>query len=151
MLTQAVRRVCPPALANDAEDIVQEATLKILRLQNPSAFTHAYLKRVAHSVIVDELRKRQRRPSIESDVGGDADQVLDTAPADQFTDTGQLIEACLREQLEGRRRAVTLHLLGHTVSEIARLLDCGAKKAENWVYRGMQQLRECLTLKGIRT
>jgi RNA polymerase sigma-70 factor (ECF subfamily) len=49
-----------------------------------------------------------------------------------------------------RRHAVTLSLQGHSVPEIGRLLGWTGKKAENLVYRGMADLRECLEGKGIR-
>ena len=48
-----------------------------------------------------------------------------------------------------RRLAVTLHLQGHSVPEAARLLDWAVKRTENLVYRGLADLRECLTAKGI--
>jgi RNA polymerase sigma-70 factor, ECF subfamily len=49
-----------------------------------------------------------------------------------------------------RRHAVTLNLQGHSVPDIGRLLGWTAKKAENLVYRGMADLRSCLSSKGIQ-
>ena len=49
-----------------------------------------------------------------------------------------------------RRLAVTLHLQGHSVPEVGRLMGWSAKKADNLVYRGRADLRECLELRGIR-
>jgi DNA-directed RNA polymerase specialized sigma24 family protein len=48
-----------------------------------------------------------------------------------------------------RRTAVTLHLLGCPVPEVARRLGCGEKSADNRVYRGMNDLRQCLAAKGL--
>jgi RNA polymerase sigma-70 factor (ECF subfamily) len=36
------------------------------------------------------------------------------------------------------------------VPEASRILDWSAKRTENLVYRGLADLRECLTLKGMR-
>ncbi len=151
-LSAVVRRICPASLRNDAEDVVQESLVKLMRLQDQEGrtFTKAYLKQVVHSVIIDELRKRARRPVMESDVGGEADAVVDRPQGDPLDDTRHHIEACLSLQLDGRRRAVTLHLLGHSVPEVAKKLGCKAKRAENWVYRGLQQLRECLASRGVQ-
>ena len=48
-----------------------------------------------------------------------------------------------------RRLAVTLYLQGHSVPAAARLLEWTAKRTENLVYRGLADLRECLTAKGM--
>jgi RNA polymerase sigma-70 factor (ECF subfamily) len=45
---------------------------------------------------------------------------------------------------------VTLYLQGHTVPETARVLDWPAKRADNLVYRGLADLRQCLLAKGLR-
>jgi RNA polymerase sigma-70 factor (ECF subfamily) len=62
---------------------------------------------------------------------------------------GDAIRDCLGEMVGTRRRAVTLHLIGHTVPEIARLLDRKLKQTDNLVYRGMADLRRCLIGKGV--
>jgi RNA polymerase sigma-70 factor (ECF subfamily) len=62
---------------------------------------------------------------------------------------GAAIRDCLLKMVDARRRAVTLHLLGHTVPEIADLLGHRVKQSDNLVYRGMADLRRCLSGKGI--
>ena len=84
-----------------------------------------------------------------TEAGGEAERVTDPVASPVATDTQAAIEDCLSRQIDARRRAVTLHLLGHTVGEIASYLECNAKKAENLVYRGIKQLRDCLTAKGV--
>ena len=61
---------------------------------------------------------------------------------------GRGIQACLAAMKRERRLAVTLHLQGHSVSEAARILDWPEKRTENLVYRGLADLRACLTLEG---
>ncbi len=152
-MLKAVRRACPQWLESDVEDLAQEAMIKLTRMQaadqDSRQWTMAYLKRTAHSVIVDEIRKRQRRPDMGTEAGGETERVEDPKASPDATDTQAAIEDCLSEQIDARRRAVTLHLLGHTVGEIAGYLECKAKKAENLVYRGIKQLRDCLALKGV--
>ncbi len=157
-LLSAVKRVCPGWLDSDVDDLVQEAMIKLMRLKDsatpqvPGQETHwtlSYIKKTAHSVVIDEIRKRQRRPEMGTGVGGEADLVADDTESPVPTDTQAAIESCLGEQISARRRAVTLHLLGHTVTEVARYMECKAKQAENLVYRGIKQLRECLSEKGV--
>lgn len=153
MLVRAVKKVCPPWLAEEADDLVQEAFLKLLKMLEadsaPAEVNFAYIKRMAYSTVVDEVRKRQRRPAMGHEAGEQAELVKDQTEDPSLADTGVAIQDCLTEQIAERRRAVTLHLLGHTVAEVATLMECKSKRAENWVYRGMAQLRECLTRKGL--
>jgi RNA polymerase sigma-70 factor (ECF subfamily) len=54
------------------------------------------------------------------------------------------ILACLGQLQERRRVAVTLHLQGYAVGEVASALGWTEKQAENLVYRGLGDLRRCL-------
>ncbi len=63
---------------------------------------------------------------------------------------GREIRSCLDNILPSRREAVTLYLLGCPVPEIAQRLTCREKSADNRVYRGMKDLRQCLLSKGIQ-
>src|SRR5687767_8668045 len=68
-LERAVRRVCPRSLAEEAEDLVQEAFIRLLRARkfdSKDAVSAAYLKKVAYSAVVDEIRRRRRRPVTDS-------------------------------------------------------------------------------------
>lgn len=60
------------------------------------------------------------------------------------------IQDCLMHLLVPRRWAVALYLYGCTVPEVARRLGWTPKKAENLVFRGMNDLRACLTAKGLK-
>src|SRR5688572_31583035 len=43
-----------------------------------------------------------------------------------------------------------LHLQGHSVPDIGKLMSWAPKKADNLVYRGLADLRECLVSKGVK-
>lgn len=153
-LVGAVRRVCPPWLAADAEDLVQDALIRLVqrndRLGGNLSVTSAYLKKVAYCAVVDEMRRRQRLADFGA-AGSEIEQedlVDPAAPAHEDAAVGRAITDCLQAQSSDRRRALTLHLLGHSVPETARILGCNAKRAENLVYRGLAQLRDCLIRKG---
>jgi RNA polymerase sigma-70 factor (ECF subfamily) len=48
-----------------------------------------------------------------------------------------------------RRIATTLHLQGHRIREVGDLMGWTEKKAENLIYRGLADLRNCLKSQGI--
>lgn len=62
---------------------------------------------------------------------------------------GRAVLTALGALPEGQRRSVTLYLQGHSVPEIASMLEIDRKKAENQVYRGLAALREDLQSQGI--
>jgi RNA polymerase sigma-70 factor (ECF subfamily) len=155
-LRGAVRSICPAWLQAQADDLAQEAVLKLWRMgllgEGKGGVSTSYLWRVAHSVLVDEIRRRRRRHevSMETEAG-----VLERAtdqpePERQASgvEAGRAILDCLRRLQAAQRRASLLHLLEHSVPEIARLLSWPPKKAENAVYRGLAGLRRCLAEKG---
>lgn len=155
-LLRAVRRRCPGWLADEAEDFVQESLIRLFqrnqRADGNLSVTPAYLRKVAYCAIVDEMRRRRRR--VDTDTFGDeanVEALADDAPDRQHgSDIGAAISECLAHQNADRRRAVTLHLLGHSVPEAAAILGSNSKRTENLVYRGLAQLRDCLTRRGLK-
>jgi RNA polymerase sigma-70 factor (ECF subfamily) len=63
-----VRRVCPPWLSAQADDIVQVAVLRVVEIarrgEGTGGFRSSYLWRVAYSVTVDEIRRLRRRREV---------------------------------------------------------------------------------------
>jgi RNA polymerase sigma-70 factor, ECF subfamily len=156
-LMAVLGRICPPWLAERREDLVQAALLKVMeieqRREGETLWTAFYLGRVAHSALVDEIRRRRRRPEEPLEETAEAAApAAETADPERGTlgrELGRGLRDCLAALVEARRRACTLHLLGHGTSEVARLLGWEAKKAENAIYRGLADLRLCLEKKGL--
>ncbi len=155
-LTRAVRQVCPAPLRDQTDDIVQLATLKVLRIlergEGNRTLGASYLKKVAYTVAIDELRKRR----VDREIAMDAD--LERTWADGAPDPERLarssrsaiaISECMDGLNDDRRVAVAAYLQGHSVPETGRLTGWSTKRAENLVYRGLAQLRECLKGKGV--
>ena len=80
---------------------------------------------------------------------GPADQVIAGAEAPAAAEVGRGIRDCLGNLVRDRRLAVALYLQGHGVPDASRLLAWSAKRTENLVYRGLSDLRRCLTDKGL--
>ena len=153
-LVLMVRRVCPRWMADDLDDLVQMAAMRLLRSESDAELTPAYLSRVAYSAVIDEIRRRKRRNEIDATpslIDRVADEVQPSperlANASQLADT---LLQCLELQVPARRQALALYLQGHTIPEIAELLDWDFKKAANAVYRGLPDLRVALADRGIR-
>lgn len=156
-MARAVRRQCPAWLRDDAEDIAQAALTKVmsaeLRAEGARPLSSFYLYRAAHSALVDEIRRRKRRPEVSLEGTADPDDQGsrfepcaqgDPESSASFRELGGAVRQCLLGARRDRRLAVTLYLQGHSVPEAARILGWDAKRTENLVYRGLADLRQCL-------
>jgi RNA polymerase sigma-70 factor (ECF subfamily) len=149
----AVAHLCPGWLSDQRDDLVQLAVLRIHRRYDTAELNRSFLYRVAHSVIIDEIRKHKRRnevgmtPTTPDRIASPRARSPERVSAGHKL--GEHISACLSELSDDRRRAVTLYLQGHSVPEAAQLLDFSRKKTENLVYRGLADLRKHLKARGI--
>ena len=155
-LEHCVDRVCKGSLAAHRDDIVQAAWMRASALlergEGSKLGQASYLWKVAHSAAMDEVRRVRRRGEVALD-----DEVSATAETPWVDDPeaiaasrqlGVAITGCLQEMVEDRRIAVALYLRGHGVPEASDLLGWDRKRTENLVYRGLADLRGCLTRKG---
>ena len=159
-IARAVTRLCPTWLAADRDDLVQAAVMRVMRIagqpvsgEGSRPLAASYLYKIAHSVLVDELRRRTRRRETDLDDATADLPVAAAADPERAAASREIargIRACLQEMTRDRRLAVTLHLQGHSVGDAARILDWAQKRTENLVYRGLADLRTCLAAKGLR-
>jgi RNA polymerase sigma-70 factor (ECF subfamily) len=155
-LMQATRRICPRWLEGQLEDVVQAAWIKTVELvrrgeTSPSPPT-SYLRKVAYTVLLDEIRRSDRRgevPLLDRDAA-DAQSGKDPEQACAAGLLGEAIETCLQGMVAARRQAVALHLMGHSGPEASSILGWSAKRVSNLVYRGLADLRRCLEAGGWR-
>jgi len=152
-LAAAVGRICPSWLAAQRDDIVQEAMVRVLHAieRTDGDINSAYVWRVGYSATIDEIRKARRRREQPLD-----DDAPEPGPQSERPDrvlfskrVRVAIRDCLAGVAEARRRALTLYLLGHRVPDVAERLAAPPKRAENLVYRGLADLRRCLSGKGV--
>jgi RNA polymerase sigma-70 factor (ECF subfamily) len=156
-ITSAVRRTCPPWLSSQAEDIVQNVLVRLIQAEKKSegnpGYSAMYLEKAAHGATVDEIRRRCRRKEQEIEDPRIMDRASDPeADPEQRTsgaEVGQAIRKCLTRLVRPRRLAVTLYLQGCTVPETGERRGWTTKRAENLVYRGLADLRQCLERKGL--
>jgi RNA polymerase sigma-70 factor, ECF subfamily len=140
------------------EDIAQTVLARLVLSPrggegNP-VFSSLYLTKAAYGATVDELRRlgRRREDSLEAVAEEDSMAAPDASPERKAAsaEIARGIQDCLTRLVRARRLAVTLYLQGCAVPEAAGLLRWSAKKTENLVYRGLADLRRCLTMKGLQ-
>lgn len=140
VLERAIRNRCFGLLASAREDLVQSAMLRILerdRREDSERRGASYVWKVAQSVVVDELRRRGRDRRLVEDESREKRSWADPA-------SGIQLRQCLGQLEERRRMAVTLHLSGLRIPEVARAAGWTDKTAENLIYRGLDDLRALL-------
>jgi len=156
-LQRAAAGICHGPLVIHVEDIVQIALMRVVegiaRGEVKPDVSSSYLSRTAYSILVDEIRRQRRRrevPMTETtapQLPPHAEGNPERAGAD--LEIRRALRDCLAGLIRPRRLAVTMHLQGHSIRESARLLDWPPKRIDNLVYRGLSDLRRCLSQKGI--
>jgi RNA polymerase sigma-70 factor (ECF subfamily) len=159
-VSAAVRRHCPGWLAGQAEDIVQNSVLRLLRTLERSdgnrTFSSVYLEKSVCGAVVDEIRRacRRREQTVEDIEAMSMEISTARAPNPEHgassREVARGIVDCLQRLAKPRRMAVALYLHGCTVPEAAGRLGWTLRKTESLVYRGLANLRTCLDGKGLR-
>ena len=137
--------------SRDGDDACQEALIKIVRnlprFDGRSSFgTWAY--RIATNASLDELRKRDRRPSLDNGDSGTVERADDRATHD-VDDVGDrlILDQALAELPDDLRAAVVLRDVAHLdYSEIAEVLDIPAGTVKSRISRGRAALAQRLRL-----
>ncbi len=139
--------------AQTAEDIFQEAWLKVIRSREgyrPTARFNTYLYRLAHNCLVDRVRKQSRQPG-EADCGPDDAECAD-AGGRSVEDEAAMLEtaARLRVALDAlsheQREAFLLHQeSGLTLDEIAGVVGVGRETVKSRLRYAVNHLRARLS------
>ncbi len=156
-LMKAVGSACPGWLANQREDIVQVAMTKVVRLvedgKTADELGAAYLGRLGYCAVIDEVRRQRRRRAMAVVEENVDERVATEAPGPEARAhgrrLGQAIRDCMSALARSRRIAVGLYLEGRGATEISRMLGWKRKQADNLVYRGLADVRQCLQKKGV--
>ena len=157
-LFRAVARACPSWMDAHREDVVQVAMTKVIAAMEDGKPAEEirlpYVARVAYNALVDEMRRQRRRRALHTDdVDSLSQPMASDAPSPEqqaaHAELGGEVRDCLERMARSRRLAVVLYLEGRRATEIAKMFDWKRKQADNLVYRGLGDLRRCLTDKGI--
>lgn len=138
---------------SQAQEVLQDAYTSIWR--NASVFArergHAitWMSSIVRYRALDMLRRNKR----DMDSDGEVETLMDDRPdadpawANMQTDDARRLQECLDELPESQRRCVTLSFVyGYTHEELSDKLDSPLGTIKSWVRRGLEKLKNCLTL-----
>ena len=128
----------------DGEDVLQDAMAKAIEAfphAGPIAHPEGWLFRIAHNAALDFLRRRARQENVRADQ--DLDMIADP---DSEIDRRQAAAASLRTLMRlpvaQRSSVILMDVLGHSLEEIAIVLDGTVPAVKAALHRGRTRLRE---------
>jgi RNA polymerase sigma-70 factor (ECF subfamily) len=143
---------------DEIDDAIQDVRIRLWRaLETGEKIRRApasYLHRTVMSAAIDFIRRRRvRREFVVKDNDVSALNIEDPpARADRSLDESEVaaqVASAIDEIVETRRAVVRMYLAGYERHEIASLLGWTEAKTRNLLYRGLDDLREKLTARGI--
>lgn len=140
----------------DLDDIEQEVQIKIWRFLEKGKKVEnlpSYIKRVAYTATVDELRKmRKQIPSENIDhlkniySFSKSNNIDEDMKLPEFILEEKELKSSLRELIESlgenRKQVLRLYLTGLTVEEISEFFDWDKTKVRHLLYRGINDIKE---------
>ena len=129
--------------AAEAEDIVQEAFLKLLRAApryQPTARFRTFFGRIIIRLCLDFRAKK--RPAYHETLPDQVDTARDPEAVLRNQETAKQVRRAVSDLPPAQRMAILLrHLDGFTYSEIAAAMDTSAKAVDSLLQRARQALR----------
>jgi RNA polymerase sigma factor (sigma-70 family) len=141
----------------EVDEVFQEVRIRVWSAIGTSEkiarLPASYVYRTAESAALDFVRRRRARrddttDSIELAGDGPNAELRSPEPFEAGV-LGDLIEAAVADVSLSRRGVVRMYLDGYGSGEIAVLLGWTEAKARNLVYRGLADLREALSRRGV--
>ena len=135
---------------DDSADLVQEVLLRVrkgLPGYTPGSF-EGWLWRITRNAFLDEVRRRQRRPTAPL---GDEDRLtVDASPPPEealasYRLSSHILQALLDIPMEFREAVVMCDIVGLSYQEIAAATEVPVGTVRSRIHRGRKLLRERLS------
>ena len=140
---------------DEVDEAAQQMRIRLWRALGDSesiaTVSASYLYRAATTAVLDLVRSRRRRRETPLDEEGPA-PIPAAATADRAVlsaDFAATLDEAIESIVPSRRAVVRMHLAGYAREEISELLGWTDAKTRNLLYRGLAELREELTRRGI--
>jgi RNA polymerase sigma-70 factor (ECF subfamily) len=141
----------------EVDEVFQEVRIRVWSAMGSgeriAQLPASYVYRTAASVALDFIRRRRARRDDSTDPIESARDRGDPAPPGpeqvEARELGDLIDAALADVPVSRRPLVRMYLDGYGSGEIGALLGWTEARARNLVYRGLADLREALSRRGV--
>ena len=131
----------------DGEDVLQDALIKAVEahaaagaIGNPIENPEGWLFRIAHNTALDFLRRRQRQEALHAaeEVEMIVDQ-LDAVTSRQIASAS--LRTFMRLPVAQRSSVILMDVLGCSLREVCKIMDCSLPAAKAALHRGRTQLR----------
>jgi RNA polymerase sigma-70 factor (ECF subfamily) len=126
----------------EVDEVFQDVRIRLWNARGSEQISEtgtSYVYKTAASAALDLIRRRR------SGLPTESLDVVD-APA---TELGRAVDAAVDTIPASRRPVVRMYLMGYPREEIAALMGWTEAKTRNLLYRGLADLREALTARGI--
>ncbi len=144
--------------SSDAEELTHEVFVRVWRSAHryqPSAKLSTWLLTIARNLVLNEIRYRQRHPTISRDIVREDGQYPEDATPDTASvppdaallesELQQAIDDALQQLPENQRTALVLQRFeALSYEEIATLLDVSVPAVKSLLFRARTTLRELL-------
>ncbi len=143
----------------DVDDVFQDVRIRLWHARSESEkisdLGASYVYRTAAAAAIDLIRRRRAKREDDLEVTNESATVRDalsTASLEEGVESSEAVEQVMRavdELAPARRPVVRMYLAGYQREEIAQLMGWTEAKTRNLLYRGLADLRELLTTRGI--
>jgi RNA polymerase sigma-70 factor (ECF subfamily) len=144
--------------SSDVDELLQNVRVRLWQTRGAASETESiestrtsYVYRAAVTAAIDIFRQRRSRAESLGDTVS-RDIAARRVGPEQDAELGDLterVQAALDSIVESRRVVVRMHLAGYPKEEITTLLGHTPAQTRNLLYRGLADLREALTRRGI--
>ena len=138
------------------EDIEQEVKIKIWKFLNKGKKVDnlpSYIKRVAYTATIDELRKMRKQNPVSETEGlkniyavSRIKELGNPEDSPEFLIEGREMRETLKGLIdslsENRKQVLRLYLVGMSVEEICEIFDWDKTKVRHLLYRGIDDLKD---------
>src|SRR5258708_30910338 len=129
----------------DGEDVVQDTLLKAMEAASaagPIANPEGWLFRIAHHAALDFLRRRAREEARHSNEGDLATIAAARNPVEDRLIAAASLRTLMRLPVSQRSSVILCDVLGHSLQEIAVVLDGTVPAVKAALHRGRNRLRD---------
>ncbi len=138
------------------EDVEQEVKVKIWKFLKKGKKVDnfpSYIKRVAYTATIDELRKMRKQNPTSETIGlkniysmSRINELRNPEESPEFLMEGQEMRKSLKELIdslgENRKQVLRLYMIGMSIEEICEFFDWNKTKVRHLLYRGIDDLKE---------
>lgn len=140
--------------SEEVDEVFQDVRIRLWNARTSEQISEtstSYVYKTAASAALDLIRRRRGGVPTESlDVVGEAPgPTMDPEQSLAATELGRAVNAAVDTIPATRRPVVRMYLMGYPREEIAALMGWTEAKTRNLLYRGLADLREALTARGI--